>query len=128
MKKIRFTKTAAVLMTLALAAIAIGVPSVALAYVDTVVISAGSSTTIPVGGQVSLTTTLTPPAGESVSNPVYVWTPATAGDIVLSSTTTDATTVTGRVPNATPSTVSVAVTDDNTSSRSPTTSTSRLRP
>lgn len=97
-------------MALALVTLALGVPNVALATIDTVTISAGGSTTIPVGGQVDLTADLT----GAVSNPVYSWTPTGTGDIVLSSTTTETTTVTGRVPSAT-NTVSVVASDDDTS-------------
>lgn len=114
MKRTRIAKAAAVLMILTLVAIAIGVPNVALADVGTVSISAGGSTSIPVGGQVGLSAELT---GTVVEPVTYAWTPTGTGDVVLSATDAATTTVTGRMPSTT-TTVSLTATDSAPSSDS----------
>ncbi|NLI53216.1 MAG: LPXTG cell wall anchor domain-containing protein [Clostridiales bacterium] len=114
MKKSLILKAASVLTMLALALVVTGVPAIALATVDTVEITAGGSTTIRVGDQLSLSATINaPPSSATLTDPVvYSWTPTAAGTISMSPTNAASTTVTGRIPGT--QTVTLGVSDADT--------------
>jgi len=111
MKKTLLYKAAAVLTMLALAFTVVGVPGTALAAISGVTITpgAGQSYTIPVGGTVDLTAVLT---GTPDGSMTYSWALTQSGtNVSLSSTNTQATTVTGLKPGTT-ALVTVTATDD----------------
>lgn len=107
MKRNSFLKTAAVLSMLVLALVITGVPGIALATVTGVSITPGSgqSYTIPVGGTVDLTASMTQTG--TTGTPAYSW--AHGSGITLSADTGDTTQVTG----ITPGTYSVTLTGTN---------------
>lgn len=97
MKKNLLLKAAAVLMTLTLALVIIGVPGTALAAITGVTITpgAGESYTIPVGGTVHLTGA---PVGTVDGTMSYSWANSSASNVSLSDATGATTTVTGLLP------------------------------
>ncbi|MDD4312187.1 MAG: Ig-like domain-containing protein, partial [Eubacteriales bacterium] len=98
MKKNLLFKAAAVLTMLALALVITVVPGTALAAISGVTITpgVGQSYTIPVGGTVDLTATLTGSADGAVT---YTWAAPTGGsNISFSATDLATTTVTGVTP------------------------------
>jgi len=112
MKRTNWTRAAALLFTLALVLVMVGVPATALATVDTVAITPSGSTTIRVGDQITLTASVNASSGSTLTNPVYSWTPTAAGILNMSPTNTTSTTVTGRTAGR--QTVTLAVHDDVT--------------
>ncbi len=109
MKKNLLLKAAAVLMTLTLALVIIGVPGTALAAISGVTIApgAGESYTIPVGGVVHLTAT---PTGTTAGTLTYSWASTSGTNVSLSATNVANPTVTGLLPG-TSTTLTVTVTD-----------------
>lgn len=95
MKKFRFTKAAAMLMTLALLLVITALPGTALADVSSVTITpnSGESYSIPVGGTVTLNASMVQ-TGTVTTNPVFAWTKGN-DNVNLSSASGAATTVTG---------------------------------
>lgn len=95
MKKFRFTKAAAALMTLALLLVITALPGTALADVSSVTITpnSGESYNIPVGGTVTLNASMVQ-TGTVTTNPVYAWTKGN-DNVDLSAASGAATTVTG---------------------------------
>lgn len=115
MNRTKWTRAAALLFSLALAFALIGVPISALATVDNVSISAGSSTTIRVGDQLTLNAVVNAsPSTSTLTNPVYSWTPTAAGILSMTPTNSTSTTVTGRTAGT--QTVALDVHDDVTTS------------
>lgn len=110
MKRNRLPKTLAVVMTIALALVIIGVSGKALANVDSVTITpnAGESYTIPVGGVVHLNGAMAQ-SGTVTTTPVLTWT-KNNDNVSLSDTTGATTTVTGIHPGT--SVVTLTGTDD----------------
>lgn len=95
MKKFRFTKAAAMLMTLALALVIVGMPGIAKADITNFAVTptAGQSTDIAVGGTVDLN--ITSEEGTPLGTETYQWTVTGGTYVSLSATTGTAITVTG---------------------------------
>ena len=110
MKRTRLAKAAAVFTVLALMLAVIGLPNAALADVDSVSITPSTDQHIVVGGTVGLTASAVQ-SGTTQTNLTYRWEPAAAGNISLSPTTGNTTTVTGLVPGTT--TAVTAYADDD---------------
>ncbi|MEN6339185.1 MAG: hypothetical protein ABFD03_03585, partial [Clostridiaceae bacterium] len=72
MKKIHFTKIAAVVVTLALALVIVGLPGIAKADITAISVTptSGQSTDIAVGGTVQLNVT---PTGTTTGTATYTW-------------------------------------------------------
>lgn len=113
MKKTRFIRAAAVVMTLALALVVAGIPNTALADVSGVTITpgAGESYTLPVGGTVTLTANT---SGTPTGTVTYSWNQSSLTNVYLDSTTAQVVTVTGMIPG-TSTTISVTVDDEGAS-------------
>ncbi len=110
MKKNLLLKASALLTMLVLAFVVVGLPGTALAAVSAVTITpgAGQSYTIPVGGTVDLTATLT---GTADGTMTYAWSAPTGGaNVSFSSVDAATTTVTGLNPG-TSATIRVAATE-----------------
>lgn len=112
MNRTKWIRVFAVFFSLAFALIVLGIPSIALATIDTVAITPSGSTTILVGDQLTLTASLNASSGSTPSNPVYSWTPTAAGILTMTPTNNSPTVVTGRTAGK--QTVTLAVHDDNT--------------
>ncbi|HWP21865.1 MAG TPA: Ig-like domain-containing protein [Candidatus Cryosericum sp.] len=97
MKKINFTKAAAVVLTLALALVIVGLPGIAKADITAISVTptAGQSTDIAVGGTVQLNVT---PTGTALGTETYEWTVTGGANVSLSATTGTPITVTGLQP------------------------------
>ncbi|HWQ06592.1 MAG TPA: LPXTG cell wall anchor domain-containing protein [Feifaniaceae bacterium] len=95
MKKISFTKVAAVVVTLALALVIIGLPGIAKADITafSVTPTSGQSTDIAVGGSVELN--VTNQVGTPLGTETYQWTVTGGTNVSLSATTGTTITVTG---------------------------------
>lgn len=112
MKRTIWTRAAAVVFTLALVLVMTGLPNVALATVDTVEITTTSSTTLRVGDQITLNSSINAVTLNPLNSPVYSWTPTAAGVISMSPTNAASTVVTGRTSGS--QTVTLAVHDADT--------------
>ncbi|MEN6595649.1 MAG: LPXTG cell wall anchor domain-containing protein [Clostridiaceae bacterium] len=95
MKKIHFTKIAAVVVTLALALVIVGLPGIAKADITafSVTPTSGQSTDIAVGGSVELN--VTNQVGTPLGTETYQWTVIGGTNVSLSATTGTTITVTG---------------------------------
>ncbi len=115
MKRTNWTRAAAVIFTLALALVMVGLPSTALANVTGISFSPSSPQTILVGGTVTISTTLT--QSGTMTNPTYSWSASPSGVVGFSSTTASSVTLTGLTAGTT--TVSVTAQDDGDRAASP---------
>ena len=116
MKRTRIAKAAAVLMTLTLVAIALGVPNMALAAADDVTIAySGSDTTLAVGETMDLTGTM-----EGATNVTYSWT-ITSGSSVTLPSTTDTQTITITAASVGATTIQLSATNTDNSVTNPAT-------
>lgn len=93
MKQKTWTRAAAVLFSLALALVVIGVPKSALADVTNITLAPASPQVIAIGGSVTVTPTLTQTG--TTTNPTYSWSVSPAGVITPTSATTSSVTFTG---------------------------------
>ena len=108
MKRTNWTRAAAVLFTLALALVVVGLPASALADVTNVALSPASPQVIAIGGTVTVTPTLTQTG--TTTNPTYSWSVSPAGIITPTSATTSSVTFTGVAAGT--ATVTVTALDD----------------
>lgn len=108
MKRTKWTWAAAVLFTLALAFVTIGVPGSALADVTGITLSPASPQVIAINGSVTVTATLTQTGSPTTTT--YDWSAAPAGIVSLSSTTASSVTITGVAAGT--ATVTVTAYDD----------------
>lgn len=115
MKRTKWTRAAAILFSMALALVMIGVPATALANVTAISFSPASPQTILVGGTVTISTTLT--QSGTTTNPTYSWSASPSGVVGFSSTNTSSVTLTGLTAGTT--TVSVTAQDDGDRAATP---------
>ena len=109
MKRTKWTRASALLFTLALALVMIGLPATALANVTGLSFTVASPQHVLVGGTVTLTAVPTQ-TGTTTGTVVYNWTNNTSSIIGLSATSGNPVTVTGLIANT--GSISVNAKDD----------------
>ncbi len=116
MNRTKWIRAFAVLFSLALAFVVIGIPNHALADVSDITFDQTSPQEIFVGGTVTIGTTLTT-TGTTTTNPTYTWSASPTGVVSLSSTTASSVTFTGQ--SAGTADLTLTVQDDGDRAASP---------